>query len=65
MKTIFIKKNANYNGDNQAFSEIGTSDDLKKWLEDGSIEAGDIIGDWRPISQAVEKKNIYLQLINL
>lgn len=64
-EVVYVKENSNYDGDNQHFSLIGNAESLKKWLADGSIEAGDVIGEWRPLSVAVDKSVIRLELMEL
>jgi len=43
MAKKYVVKNADYDGYNQAFCEIGGWEKVLRWAKDGSLEKGDII----------------------
>ena len=55
-KDIYVCKNADYDGYNQAFSEIGDWDEVKEWAEDGSIEKGDTVYRLEVVDQPLDQK---------
>ena len=53
MADTYVLKNADHDGYNQAFSEIGDWGEVLKWANDGSIEDGDKVYKLTDVAQPV------------